>query len=170
HGLRLYRNKGRADPRWFEDVSVAVGLGPDGIGGGVRGDTLTVCDVDGDGRPDFLYGAGRGLLVLNTPKGFVEAKDCGISYRAGKIAPIFGDFDGDKLPDLFVPQNGACKLFKNLGNGRFQDVTALAGDLAQSIPHASCAVWGPFSNKSRLDLFVGCLRGPNRYFRNQGNG
>src|SRR5207302_5080456 len=66
HGLRLYRNKGKADPaptapakgqppapqgQWFEDVSAQVGLGPDGIGSTVKGDTLTVCDVDGDGRP-----------------------------------------------------------------------------------------------------------------------
>src|SRR5262249_6771930 len=37
----------------FEDVSEEVGLGPEGIGSDVKGDTLTVCDVDGDGRPDF---------------------------------------------------------------------------------------------------------------------
>src|SRR5581483_1738866 len=58
---------------WFEDVSTQVGLGPDGIGGTLKGDTLTVCDVNGDGRPDFLYGAGTGLLALNTPEGFVIA-------------------------------------------------------------------------------------------------
>ena len=40
----------------------------------VKGDTLTVCDVNGDGRPDVLYGAGSGLLLLNTPRGFVEVK------------------------------------------------------------------------------------------------
>src|SRR5262249_6157591 len=91
---------------WFEDVSSQVGLGPDGIGGNVKGDTLTVCDVDGDGRPDFLYGAGSGMLVLNTPKGFVLAKDSGISYKPGKVGPVFGDFKGDGHPHLFVPQPG----------------------------------------------------------------
>src|SRR5262249_18844890 len=46
----------QAAPRgkWFEDVSAAVGLGPEGVGAGLKGDTLTVCDVNGDGRPDFL--------------------------------------------------------------------------------------------------------------------
>jgi len=154
----------------FEDVSALVGLGPEGLGGRLKGDHLAVADVNGDGRPDFLYSAGSGLLVLNTPKGFVEAKDSGIRYQSGKVVPVFGDYDGDKLPDLFVPQNGGCKLFKNLRNGRFQDVTAQTGDLAKAISDANCAVWAPFSNKTRLDLFVGCLRGPNRYFRNQGNG
>jgi hypothetical protein len=55
-----------------------VGLGPEGIGGNVKGDTLAVCDVNGDGRPDVLYGAGSGMLLLNTPQGFVESKDSGI--------------------------------------------------------------------------------------------
>jgi hypothetical protein len=154
----------------FEDVSAQVGLGPDGIAGNIKGDYLAVADVNGDGRPDFLFSAGNGVLVLNTPKGFVEAKDSGIRYQAGKVVPIFGDYDGDKHPDLFVPQNGVCKLFKNMGNGKFQDMTAQAGDLAKPIPGANCAIFAPFSNKGRLDLFVGCLRGPNRYFRNQGNG
>ncbi len=154
----------------FEDVSAKVGLGPDGIGGSVKGDTLTVCDVNGDGRPDFLYGAGRGILVLNTPSGFVEAKDGGIDYRTGKVGPVFGDFDGDGYPDLFIPQPGGCKLFRNDGGGRFVDVTAKTGDLAKCTAHVTCAAWGDFDNDGHIDLFLGCLRGPNRYFRNKGDG
>jgi hypothetical protein len=185
HGLRLYRNRGKAEAlpagfkpgqpvpekcRWFEDGSARVGLGPDGIGSRVSGDTLTVCDVNGDGRPDFLYGAGTGLLVLNTPRGFVEAKDSGIAYRTGKVGPVFGDFDGDGHPDLFVPQSTGCKLFRNDGKGKFTDVTARAGALATFTGHATSAAWGDLDNDGRLDLVVGCLKGPNRYFRNRGNG
>jgi hypothetical protein len=155
----------------FEDVSAQVGLGPDGIGGTVKGDTLTVCDVNGDGRPDFLYGAGTGLLVLNTPTGFVTAKDSGIAYRPGKVGPVFGDFDGDGHPDLFVPQrDGPCKLFRNDGRGHFTDVTARAGALAQPLGDAVCAAWGDVDNDGHLDLVIGCLRGPNRFLRNRGDG
>jgi hypothetical protein len=153
----------------FEDVSTAVGLGPRGVGSAMKGDTLTVCDVNGDGRPDFLYGAGTGLLVLNTPGGFVEAKDSGIVYKTGRVGPVFGDFDGDGFPDLFVPQDGGCKLFRNDGRGHFTDVTAKAG-LAGFAGTATCAAWGDLDSDGHLDLVVGCLRGPNRFFRNRGDG
>jgi hypothetical protein len=179
HGLRLYRNRGPVGPganapppavTWaFEDVSDRVGLGWDGLGSTVKGDTLTVCDVNGDGRPDFLYGAGTGMLVHNTPKGFVEARDSGIVYRPGKVGPVFGDFDNDGHPDLFVPQAGGSKLFRNDGKGHFADVTEKAG-LGRFTGVATSAAWGDVDNDGRLDLVVGCLRGPNRFFRNRGDG
>jgi FG-GAP-like repeat/FG-GAP repeat len=154
----------------FEDVSARVGLGPEGIGSRVKGDTLTVGDVNGDGRPDFLYGAGTGMLVLNTPQGFVLARDSGIAYQSGKVGPVFVDYDNDGHLDLFVPQRGTCKLFKGDGKGHFTDVTARAGDLAAPVGWATCAAWGDFDNDGYLDLVVGCLRGPNRFFRNRGDG
>jgi hypothetical protein len=155
---------------WFEDVSERVGLGPHGIGGGLKGDSLTVCDVDGDGRPDFLYGAGRGILVKNTPQGFALVKDSGIAFTPGRVGPVFGDFDGDGHPDLFVPQKGRSLLFRNDGKGRFLDVTDKAGDLARLGAWATCAAWGDVDNDGHLDLVIGCLRGPNRYLRNRGDG
>jgi hypothetical protein len=176
HGLRLYRNLGEAKVgKWFEDVSAAVGLGPEGVGAGLKGDTLAVCDVNGDGRPDFLYGAGTGMLVLNTRSvggavRFIHDGSSGIAYRTGRAGPVFGDFDNDGHPDLFVPQKGGCKLFKNDGKGKFTDVTQKAGDLAGFSGWAACAAWGDFDNDGRLDLMVGCLRGTNRFFRNKGDG
>src|SRR5262249_53425056 len=128
---------------WFEDVSAEWGLGPDGLGSDAKGDTLAVADFDGGGRPDFLYGAGTGMVFLNPGGRFTLKPDSGIRYRPGKIGPSLCDFDGDGHVDVFVPQpDGRCRLFRNAGNATFTDVTASAGDLAKSMPGAVSAAWG----------------------------
>jgi len=167
----------QAPPRGqaFTDVSTAVGLGASGPGAGIKGDALCVCDVDRDGRPDFLFSAGKGMLFLNRPKGktdaiFELAKESGISFDAGRVGPAFGDFDGDDLPDLLVPQKNGVKLFRNLGKGVFADVTPKSGALAAVNAWTTSAAWGDFDHDGKLDLFLGCLRGSNRFFRGKGNG
>ena len=156
---------------FFEDVSTAWGLGPNGIAGLLKGDTLAVADVNGDGKTDFLYGAGTGMLFINTGSRFELRESSGISFQTGKTGACFADFNNDGYIDLFIPQrDGQSKLFQNDGTGRFTDVTAKSGDLAKSIPYAVSAAWGDFNNDGKLDLFVGCLRGPNRCFENNGDG
>src|SRR5213078_699285 len=58
--------------------------------------------------------------------------DAGKSYKLAHYDHGSGlcaaDVDGDGLPDLyFVTQLGTSELWKNLGNGRFEDVTTRAG-------------------------------------------
>ncbi len=155
---------------WFDDVSAAWGIGPDNPYLAHKGDALAVADFNGDGKPDFLFGAGTGMLFINTGNGFEFRRDSGLSYRTARTGPALADFDGDGHLDLFVPQKDRCKLYRNDGAGRFIDVTDKAGDLAQSIPFATSAAWGDFNNDGKPDLVVGCLRGPNRYFQNNGDG
>ncbi|MFO0800291.1 MAG: VCBS repeat-containing protein [Gemmataceae bacterium] len=168
-GITFSLGSGSSGPPgpWFADVSATWGLGETEH----RGDTLAVADFDGDGRPDVLYGAGTGLLLRNTGSKLERKADSGISYRAGRVGPALADFDGDGHPDLFVPQpDGKCKLYRNSGTATFTDVTTQAGDLARGIPGAVTAAWGDFDNDGHPDLLVGCLRGTNRYFKNNGNG
>jgi FG-GAP-like repeat len=168
NGLRLFQNPGGG--KAFADVSTAWGLGPNGLGGAARGETLAVADVDGDGRADFLFGAGTGLLFINTGKRFELKTDSGITFDATRCGPTFVDYDGDGHPDLFVPQPGKAKLFRNDGKGHFTDVIDKCGDLAKPIPGATSAAWGDFNNDGRLDVVIGCLRGPNRYFQANADG
>jgi hypothetical protein len=152
---------------WFTDVSAAWGFA-DGAPG-VKGDTLAVADFNGDGKPDILYGAGTGMLFINSGGKFVQKLDSGISYKAGKVGPALCDFDGDGHLDLFIPQaDGKCKLLRNDSSGKFTDVTASAGDLAKALPGAVSAAWGDFDNDGKPDLLVCCLKGSNRYFKNEG--
>ncbi len=159
-----------AVPPMFEDVSDKVGLGQRGVLAQEPGDELAVADVNGDGRLDFLYCSGPGQLVLNTPKGFVLARQTGLNFRSGQVTPLFADFDGDKLVDLLVPQGANCILYHGDGKGHFAVATRAAGDLAGPFKGAVSAASADFDRDGRLDLFVACVKGPNRYFRNAGGG
>ena len=160
-----------ATPPLFEDVSDKVGLGIAAApASSLKGDALLVADVNGDGRPDILYVAGNGVLLLNTPAGFVEAKDSGLAFHAGKVTPIFADFFGDKYAHLLVPQHDGIKLFRNDGKGHFTDVTSKSGDLGTLRIDASSAAVGDFTGKGRADILLGCIRGSNHMLRNNGDG
>jgi hypothetical protein len=159
-----------AVPPLFVDLSSALGLGPGGVAGSLRGDHLAVADLDGDHRSDFLYSAAEGVVVRNTPQGFVELKEAGIRYRAGRIAPTFGDYDGDGRVDLFVPQAEGCRLFKNSGQERFTEVTAAVGLQVASLRNAVSACWADVAGRGRPDLLIACVRGPNRYLRHLPDG
>jgi thioredoxin-like negative regulator of GroEL len=88
------------------------------------------------------------------------------------------DFDGDGWPDLHFTQGGqfprpagssppADRLFRNLGDGRFADVTEQAGvgdpDYSQGVAA------GDYDGDGFADLYVANI-GRNRLYRNQGDG
>ncbi|MBI1916007.1 MAG: CRTAC1 family protein [Planctomycetes bacterium] len=81
-----------------------------------------------------------------------------------------GDFDGDGLDDLyFVNQLGPNKLYRNKGDGTFEDVTDKAGvGLGDRICVA--ATWADYDNDGKQDLFVTSTRGGNVLFHNNGDG
>ena len=158
---------GGGGPPWV-DVTDKAGLGADGLAGRDKGDHLLVADLNGDNRPDILYSAGTGILLRNTPNGFTEDRGS-VKYKAGGVIPSAADMDGDGDLDLFVPQAGGSKLYRNDGNFKFVEVTD-SGDLAKFTGQATSAAWVDLYKKGKPDLLVACLGGTNRYFRNLGGG
>jgi hypothetical protein len=100
--------------------------------------------------------------------------DAGRTYKAVHYDHGNGiaaaDVDGDGLPDLyFVNQAGGNQLWKNLGGGRFRDITRQAGvALAGRISVA--ASFADVDNDGDADLFVTTVRGGNVLFLNDGQG
>ena len=80
-----------------------------------------------------------------------------------------GDFDGDGFDDLYVCQPAGLpnRLYRNLGDGAFEDVTEKAG--VGVLDRTSCALFADFLNRGRQDLLVVCGSGP-LLFLNNGNG
>jgi hypothetical protein len=81
-----------------------------------------------------------------------------------------GDFDGDGFEDIyFVNQLGPNALYRNKGDGTFEDVTAKAG-VALGDRICVAATFADFDNDGKLDLYVTSTRGGNVLFRNNGDG
>ena len=171
YGLLLYRNTGKANPR-FEDVSAKAGLGRKGIGVGLS-DFPAIADLDGDGFPDFLYNLrGRQCLFARNVGGakFEEVKGSGLDFRSRqRIAFALGDYDGDGDLDVFVPMSTGNKLFRNEGKGTFADVTDAAGQLKGSAKGCTAA-WADVDNDGDLDLYVGRWYSPDMLYVNNGDG
>ncbi len=89
-------------------------------------------------------------------------------FAGGGVA--IGDYDADGKPDLYLtrPQGGS-RLFRNLGDWRFEDVTARAGVEDPEL-HGTGASFADIDNDGDLDLHVCCYDGPNRVYINQGDG
>ncbi|MFI5454111.1 MAG: FG-GAP-like repeat-containing protein [Isosphaerales bacterium] len=184
-GASLFVNRGDGT---FENRSTAAGLDTQ-----VYALNLTRADYDNDGKLDVLLLRGgwekpaRLSLLRNKGGGVFED----VTIASGLGEPIasesaaWGDYDNDGLVDVFVcgeyaedssggpagrpdPRN-RCRLYHNLGNGRFVDVAALAGVLNER--YAKGAVWGDYDDDDRLDLFVSNMgKKPVRLYHNEGNG
>jgi len=93
----------------------------------------------------------------------------------------WGDYDDDGDPDLFlvnfrgslrshateIADAAMCRLYRNAGNGTFEDASELAG--LALVVNGLAAEWGDYDNDDDLDLYVTCY-GPNVLMRNNGDG
>lgn len=93
----------------------------------------------------------------------------GVHYDHGSGLTI-ADVDSDGLIDIyFVNQLGASALYRNLGEGRFEDITQSAG-VAIGDRITVAASFADIDNDSDPDLYVTSVREGNLLFLNDGNG
>src|SRR5271167_1312694 len=93
---------------------------------------------------------------------------CGIDVY-GNNGLAVGDFENDGLDDFYVcqPPGLPNRLYRNRGDGTFEDVTEKAG--VGVLDGTACALFADFENKGLQDLLVVCGSGP-LLFLNQGKG
>jgi len=166
---QLFLNKGNGK---FEDISYESGVAADAT---IFAKGVTAADYDGDGYVDLYVSNlnGNNLLFHNNHDNtFTEVSDiAGVPGNRKGFATWFFDYNNDGLPDLFVtsyftsveetartylglPHNAATmKLYKNLGNGKFQDVTEEAHLDKVFMPMGSN--FGDLDNDGFLDIYMG---------------
>jgi enediyne biosynthesis protein E4 len=156
----------------FVHESGAAGekLLPETMGGGVA-----FFDFDGDGDQDLLFVNGMrwpwddtaqaqepatAALYRNdtSPGGPVRFTD--VTAGSGLDVPLYGmgvavgDYDGDGLPDVYLTAVGGNRLFRNLGGGKFADVTAETGTAGGEGDWSTSAAFFDYDRDGDLDLFV----------------
>ncbi len=92
--------------------------------------TITVCDIDGDGRPDlFISGAllqsGKRLnaVLLRRDHGYELDTQHPLAQVTDVNAVLWGDYDNDGLTDVYFCRRGGNQLWRQTAKGVWQDVT-----------------------------------------------
>jgi hypothetical protein len=186
---KLYRNNGNGT---FTEKGVLAGVAFSEDGVARAGMGVDAADYDRSGYPSVVitnfanqmlalyHNEGNGLFVDEAPRSEVG--------RASLLTLGFGcfffDYDLDGWPDLFVA-NGHIEneieriqprvryaepphLFHNLGQGKFQEVTAQMGRAFAAPRVARGAAYADVDNDGALDLLITHNGGPATLFRNAG--
>ncbi len=159
----LFRNLGNGT---FEDVAASAGIQ-------VGGRSCAWLDYDNDGDEDLYVGrTSTNLLYRNNGNGtFSEVgAAAGVNDPGGTSGVCSGDFNGDGLFDLYsvninTPSN---VLYRNLGNGTFENVTSAAG--VGDVGDGRTATFIDIDYDGLVDIFSSNHVYSNRLYRNNGNG
>jgi hypothetical protein len=141
-GDHLFHNEGGGH---FRDVTKEAAIGNSGFGS-----SAAWFDYDRDGKLDLFVGN----YVQWTPQGDLW---CSLDGSAKSYC----------TPESY--KGSAARLYHNLGNGKFEDVTAKAG-LGDSTSKSLGVVVFDYNNDGWPDLFIANDTQPNKLYRNQGNG
>jgi hypothetical protein len=145
--------------------------------GQLGGLNLSQADYDNDGCLDVLVMRGgwqlpqrRSLLRNNCNGTFTD-----VTVAAGLAKPatasqaaVWADIDNDGFVDLFVGNESApAQLFRNRGDGTFEDIAEAAG--VNAVAYTKGVAAADYDNDGFVDLYVSNLGGGNFLYRNNGN-
>jgi hypothetical protein len=186
----LFHNRGDGT---FAEQGLETGLAVNEDGSEQAGMGIAVGDFDTDGRLDVLKthfvedtvalyrNVGRGGFEDVTLRSGLAVETRFVNWGAGIC-----DLDNDGLPDVFwvtgsvfpeverqhpeFPHKTPRVLFRNLGDGKFEELLDLAGPaIAQA--HASRGVaFGDFDNDGDLDILIMNINEPPSLLRNDVSG
>jgi len=158
-------------PAIFEDVTSASGIRflhasgatPDKHMVETFGSGVAWIDIDNDGSPDLYFvngapGSSNALYKNNGDGTFTDITQASgtavTSTRGYKTGVAVGDYDGDGRLDLYVTALGANILYRNSGDGRFEDVTASAGVAGGAAEWSTSTGFLDYDLDGHLDLYV----------------
>lgn len=184
---RLYRNQSDGT---FTDVGVVAGVAFSEAGVARAGMGVDAADYDRSGRPSLVIGnfsnemialyhnEGNGLFIDEAPRSALGRT----SLLTLAFGCFFFDYDLDGHLDIFVANGHVTDdvarvqsrvtyaqpphLFRNQGDGRFEEVVAEPGS-ALAVPLvARGTAYGDIDNDGDLDVLVTVNDGPARLLRN----
>jgi Flp pilus assembly protein TadD len=115
-------------------------------------------DATGTGQMDLVLmqsGAQAIRLLQRRADGSfaeLDAPGMGLKASGNAVACAVGDYDGDGLNDVAVAMDDAVLLFRNLGHGKFQNVTAASGLAPRNRPTGITFI--DYDHDGDLDLFL----------------
>src|SRR6266540_1981055 len=182
----LYRNNHDGT---FREIAVPAGCALDENGVALSRMGVSVADYDGDGWLDIArtnFSEQVTTVYRNYGNGAFEDASIkaglGINRKYLGFGVGFFDFDNDGWKDLFVANGHVYSqiasrklhisyrqpkvLYRNLGNGRFEDVSVKAGPALREENLGRGCAFGDFDNDGDVDVIVNNLGGPPTLLRN----
>jgi enediyne biosynthesis protein E4 len=167
---------------------VPAGAAFDESGAALSGMGVGVGDFDADGWLDIVrtnFSEQVTTLYRNYGAGFGDASlraGLGVNRKYVGFGVDFVDLDNDGWKDIFIANGHVYSqiatrklhlsyrqprvIYRNLGNGRFEDVSAAAGAAIRTPNLGRGCAFGDFDNDGDVDVVVNNLDGPPTLLRN----
>lgn len=139
-----------------------------------RYQSATWADYDNDGFPDLLLGTKRAGMPPQLYRNidglsFIDVSDqAGITKKGSTVThAIWSDYNNDGNIDFFQAGMGLSFLYRNTGDGTFEEVSEFSGLEGKYISNS--ALWFDSNNDGYQDLFL-ANKGLNKMYLNQRDG